>query len=368
MSAFIRRFSSIASSETNVATNWVKSGWEKPVGYWLAGSSAFVIGMVGVGGYTRLSGAGLSMTDWNFSGKWLPRTDIAWQDEFSKYKESPEYIRMHKDRMSLDEFKQIYFTEWFHRMLGRATGLFFTVPLAGFAALGVIKKPLGFRLSALAGLGLTQGFVGWWMVRSGLKKELLETGKPPRVSSYRMCFHWLMALSLYAGTLWCSWSLLLPTLAIPHASKILLRRALLPITGFTGLTLASGPFVAGIDAGRAYNTWPKMIDRWIPESYSLKSVASTFEDTGTVQFNHRILAYSTVASAFGYYWVAKNIVSQYGGPLLYATRALPLVAFSQMCLGITTLLFYVPIELGVLHQLGGLATFTSLLLVRFLTK
>ena len=347
----------------------VKSNWEKPVGLWLCASAGLLSGMVLVGGYTRLTGSGLSMTSWTFTGNSLPRGQ-QWLDEFEKYKLFPEYIRMHHGRMSLDEFKEIYFVEWFHRMLGRATGIFFVLPFAGLLAAGIVKRPLALRISGLAGLGLCQAFIGWWMVKSGLKQELLQDSGRPRVSSYRMCFHWLMALTLYGSTLWLSWALLLKRTSLPVAVLSKVRRAALPATGCAAATLVSGPFVAGNDAGRAYNSWPKMGDVWVPPEVSMmvSEPKRIFEDTAVVQFNHRMLAYSTVLSSIGFGLAAHALVPKGSGLLSIACKAVPALALMQMCLGITTLLMYVPTGLGVAHQGGGLAVFTGLLLVRFLTS
>ena len=349
------------------ASELVTPGWERPVGYWLAGSAGMLTGMVMIGGYTRLTGSGLSMTDWSLAGRSLPRGS-GWEQEFEEYKKYPEYLKLHAGRMSLSEFKGIYFVEWFHRMFGRATGFVFLTPLAGFIYMGALRRPLLHRLCALGSMGLAQGLIGWWMVKSGLNPALLDEDRPPRVSSVRMAFHWLMALGLYGGTMWMSWSLLLarPKVSVSILNKI---RSASTVPAICALaTLSSGPFVAGIDAGRTYNTWPKMLDRWIPEEVSEigKNPKKIITDTAVVQFVHRCLAYSTVLSAGIFGVFSSRLVKQ--GLLGAAVRLVPALAIGQMCLGITTLLMYVPTELGVAHQAGGLAVFTSLLLVRFLTR
>ena len=341
-----------------------------------------VTSMIFIGGYTRLSGSGLSMTTWNLAGRSLPKGED-WLKEFEQYKQFPEYKKMYDGRMTIDEFKRIYFVEWFHRMLGRATGAVFLLPLSGFLVAGALRKPLLYRLGALGSLGLTQGLIGWWMVRSGLNPELLDASKPPRVSSYRMCFHWLMALGLYGGCSWLAMSLLLkrPT-AMPRGVLERIRKASLFPLSFAAVTLTSGPFVAGNDAGRAFNSWPKMGDVWVPEEVkdfgrqvisgveignsSDAAYRRIFEDTAIVQFTHRCLAYGTVLSSLGFGWFSSRLVPR-GSILSMAVRAVPLVAIAQMTLGITTLLMYVPLELGLAHQAGGLAVFSSLLLVRYLT-
>ena len=335
-------------------------------------------GMILVGGYTRLSGSGLSMTSWKFQGTWLPPNREAWEREFERYKQFPEYQRLYAGRMTLDEFKQIFFVEWFHRMLGRFTGLYAAVPFAAFAATGIMQKRLTRHLGGVLALGAMQGFVGWWMVRSGLDPKRMKENERPRVSAYRMAFHWTMALAIFAGTLTPALWLLAPARAVALAPQAVgalksIRRAMIPVSIATGLTLLSGPFVAGNDAGRAYNNWPKMGYDWVPPEVvefwrsPREKISSLFEDTAVIQFHHRMLAYTTVATAVGFGLRTRALFPLAGlSPLL--AYSLPAIALAQMTLGITTLLMYVPTSLGVAHQGGGLATFTTLLLLRHITK
>ena len=356
----------------------VRAGWERLVGSWLAGASGLVGGMILVGGYTRLSGSGLSMTSWKFHGKWLPSSKDDWEKEFERYKQYPEYQRMYAGSMQLSEFKEIFFVEWFHRMLGRFTGLYAAVPFVGFVLTKVIQKRLALHLTGVLCMGAMQGFVGWWMVRSGLDPKLLQGNKRPRVSPYRMAFHWTMALAIFAGTLTPALWLLAPSRALivsPQAIGALqgIRRAMIPVSVAAGLTLLSGPFVAGNDAGRAFNNWPKMGYDWVPPevvSFWVSPVANfnqLFEETAVIQFHHRLLAYTTAATAVGFCLKTRALFPLAGfSPIL--AYSLPAIALAQMTLGITTLLLYVPTSLGVAHQGGGLATFTTLLLLRHLTK
>ena len=173
---------------TNSATAAaVKPKSLKPVAYWLIGCSGMVFTMVVLGGATRLTRSGLSIVEWKPQGSWLPSTTEEWEEEFEKYKQYPEYKRMNKG-MALDEFKFIYFMEWFHRMWGRAIGVAFAVPLAIFAARGMIPRPLWGRLGLAFGLGGLQGGVGWWMVKSGLEEPQTDYSVP-RVSPYRLTAH-----------------------------------------------------------------------------------------------------------------------------------------------------------------------------------
>jgi len=348
------------------------------VGYWLAGTSSLLVSMIAIGGYTRLTGSGLSMTDWRIQGRSLPRTEEAWIKEFEEYKLYPEYQRLHSGNMELEEFKQIYFVEWFHRMWGRTVGGLFAVPLAYFLAKRVLRPPLALRLVGLLGLGFSQAFVGWWMVRSGLEAPEKHTPtqgakQRPRVSPYRLASHWTAALTLYCGCVWNSLSLLRQSpKAVHHSAEAIaaacrLRRFALPVAMLVGLTLLSGPFVAGNDAGHAYNTWPKMLDDWVPPEWvsaASKPIArwrAFFEDTAVVQFDHRCLAYTSVLSTLGLYVYSTMLPV---APAVASTvRLLPFAVGAQMCLGIATLMLYVPTELGVAHQAGGVAVLTTLLLV-----
>lgn len=357
----------------------VKPGWERIVGSWLVGATGLLGGMILVGGYTRLSGSGLSMTSWKFQGKWLPRGQSEWEKEFERYKEFPEYQRMYSGRMTLDEFKEIFFVEWFHRMLGRFTGLYAAVPFVGLAAAGIIKKRLGMHLGGVIALGGFQGLVGWWMVRSGLDPNLLLDNKRPRVSAYRMAFHWLTALAIFAGTLTPALWLLAPgrtaATMTPQMIQALtkIRKAMIPVSAAAGLTLASGPFVAGNDAGLAYNNWPKMNYDWVPQqvvdfwAHPVEKYKDLFQDTAVVQFHHRMLAYTTVATAVGF-GIQSRLLLPLAGLSPALSFALPGIALAQMTLGIMTLMMYVPTSLGVLHQGGGLATFATLIVLRHLTR
>lgn len=367
------------SASSAVQGALVTPGWEKAVGLWLVGTCGMLYSMIAIGGYTRLSGSGLSMTDWRIEGRSLPRSDEAWRQEFDEYKRYPEYQRLHAGSMELDEFKRIYFVEWFHRMWGRGAGVLFAVPLIGFAARGALRARLGLRLTSLFALGISQAFVGWWMVRSGMdppEKHTPTLGEKqrPRVSPYRLASHWTAALTIYAGVVWNAMSLLRPSPSALHgcanavAAASRLRSLAIPVTACVALTLISGPFVAGNDAGRAYNTWPKMLDDWVPPewieavSHPVAKWRAFFEDTAVVQFGHRTLAYASVAGSLGI-WAYSSQLPALSPAAAAAVRLLPMAVGAQMCLGIATLMLYVPIELGVAHQAGGVAVLTTLLFV-----
>mmetsp|Transcript_12973 Transcript_12973/g.21291 ORF Transcript_12973/g.21291 Transcript_12973/m.21291 type:complete len:442 (-) Transcript_12973:346-1671(-) len=343
---------------------------DKAVGYWLLGTGALVGCMVSVGGLTRLTKSGLSMTDWKVQGSLPPQTQDEWEKEFERYKQFPEWQQ--RKSMTLDEFKYIFYWEWGHRALGRALGLAYCLPLALFAARGRLRPDLRPKLAALLGLGGTQGLVGWWMVRSGLEGVDPRQRKEIRVSPYRLAAHLGMAFTTGTLLLWTG----LEALAAPGAAAAAARQLLeagppealrgvrrvrslglaaLPLIFATAL---SGAFVAGNDAGCAYNTWPKMDEEWVPsEILDMKPLwRNFFENTATVQFDHRMLAYSTTA-AIGLTYAAARRGPVWGALPADARRSLAGLAGMvgvQASLGVATLLSHVPIELAATHQAGSL--------------
>ncbi|CAD7938038.1 unnamed protein product [Amoebophrya sp. A25] len=359
------------------------------VGAWLLGTAGMLFGMIVIGGYTRLSGSGLSMTKWEFQGTLLPANEELWQQEFTAYKETPEYKKLHAGTMDLDGFKRIYFVEWFHRMWGRGLGLVFGLPLLYLGAYRRALTPmLGARLGGLLVLGASQAFIGWWMVRSGFvdPKEHMphSDNKVPRVSAYRLATHLAAALTIYGGVLYTGLRVLqtpsllagkpsagsggLDTVAKAFSRHAALRKLALMQAAIVSTTIISGAFVAGNDAGLDYNTWPKMLDDWVPDKVTsgyAKAVSDPrilFEDTACVQFNHRMLAYFSAGSALALSVTARKwraLVSPQA--LFWAGYALPVAVFGQIGLGITTLLHCVPAHLGVLHQAGGVTVLSALL-------
>jgi len=333
----------------------------KQVSAWLGFSAAWVASMVVLGGVTRLTRSGLSMTDWKFTGEKPPQSQADWDAEFAKYQMSPEFQKVNS-RMTLDEFKFIYWMEYTHRMWGRILGLVFAVPAAYFVARGVVTRRLGTRLGLLFLMGGTQGLVGWWMVKSGLQAPTKEYDTP-RVSPYRLAAHLASAFSIYAVLLWSALSLAAPVPQLAAAAPAVqaaaarLRGAAVPLSCLIAITAASGAFVAGLDAGHAYNTFPLMGGRIVPEEYwAIPGWRNAFENTAAVQFHHRVLALTTLA-AVGATWVAHR-----GAPLPPSTHrwlgALAAVTAGQVALGVTTLLTYVPVSLGAAHQANALALFS----------
>ncbi|BBN09835.1 heme a synthase [Marchantia polymorpha subsp. ruderalis] len=355
---------SVGSSKEAGALVVAGDAAQRRVALWLFGCSGWVFSMVVLGGVTRLTRSGLSMTDWKFAGGLPPITREEWEVEFAKYQASPEYRRINKG-MSLEQFKFIYWMEYAHRMWGRALGLVFAGPFAYFIAKGYITRPLGLRLSALMAMGAGQGFVGWWMVKSGLEEPETEYAQP-RVSPYRLAAHLTSAFVIYSGLFWTALSVAMPE--PPSAvNKLMLdasrriRALALPVAGLVGLTAVSGAFVAGNDAGHAYNTFPKMGDTWIPEGIFEMSpfIRNFFENTATVQMDHRILAVTTLTSIGGLWLAARHLpLNPAVKIILDATLGM---AVLQVSLGVSTLLMYVPVSLGSAHQAGALTLFTVVL-------
>ena len=256
---------------------------------WILGCGGMVFGMVVVGGTTRLTRSGLSMTDWRPQGRLPPMNTAEWEVEFEKYRDFPEFKRLNMS-MTLDEFKSIYYWEWGHRMWGRAIGVCFAAPMVYFAARRQIPRHLYGRLGILFGMGGMQGAIGWWMVKSGLDHEHIFGIKrsehdTPRVSPYRLTTHLSMAFATYGLLLWTGLDLLRRSadarggaaveqtaaaeaklLANPELARALrrLRGTSKVATVALGVTILSGAFVAGNDAGRAYNDFPLMAGRWVP--------------------------------------------------------------------------------------------------------
>lgn len=343
---------------------------QKMVGIWLFGSAAWVFSMVVLGGITRLTRSGLSMTDWKFTGSLPPITDEDWLLEFEKYKQSPEYMRVNKG-MNIEEFKFIYWMEYAHRMWGRALGIMFALPFSYFLRKGFITVRLGLRLSALFALGAGQGLIGWWMVKSGLEEPASEYVQP-KVSPYRLAAHLTSAFVIYCGLFWTALTVVMPeppgeSLTWVHgASKV--KRLALPVSFIVGITAISGAFVAGNDAGHAYNTFPKMGDSWVPDDiFSMRPlVRNFFENTSTVQLDHRILATATLISICGLWWKSRKLdIHPAVRSLIGSTMGM---AALQVTLGISTLLSYVPVSLGTAHQAGALTLLTLVILLNHIVR
>ena len=320
-----------------------------PVRVWLFAVAALVFALVSVGGATRLTGSGLSITEWQpIMGAVPPLSDAAWHEAFEKYRQIPQYQHINRG-MSLQAFKRIFWWEWTHRFLARLVGVVFLVPFLLFLATGHISRALLPRLAGLLALGGLQGAIGWYMVRSGLADRT-------DVSQYRLALHLSLALLIFAGLLWTALSLGARRLNA-GALRPAQRRTAALLVGLIFLQLVAGAFVAGLKAGAGYNTWPLMDGQLVPDGLGamLPWWANLFENATTVQFNHRMLAYMLLAVVL---WQALSLLARTPNSLV-RTSALALLAavVSQAALGIWTLLAQVPLSLGLAHQAGAVVVF-----------
>ncbi len=334
---------------------------------WLLAMAALVLAMVVLGGVTRLTQSGLSMVEWQpIMGVLPPLSEAAWQEAFAKYREFPEYQQINRG-MALAEFKTIFWFEYAHRVLGRAVGVVFILPFLWFLVRRRIPAGLTPKLFVMLALGGLQGVLGWYMVQSGLVDR-------PDVSAYRLTAHLGLAVVIYGYILWTALGLLLPRPTdTTHASHAAAppralsappgwyRIGLFGVLGLVFVTLLSGGFVAGNDAGLAYNTFPLMNGAIIPpDLFELEPLwRNFFEHLPLVQLDHRLLAMLTVAAVL-VLWLA-SWWAPASGRLRTATHILAVLAIAQLGLGIATLLTYVPVPLGAAHQIGAMATLTAAL-------
>lgn len=379
-----------ADATTNIRTSSNK------VAYWLIGTSGLVFGIVILGGLTRLTESGLSITEWKpVTGSLPPLSQEEWEEEFRKYKSSPEFQQLNS-HINLDEFKFIFFMEWIHRLWGRAIGLVFVVPAIYFAARKRTSPHVNKRLFYLCSLLGLQGFVGWWMVKSGLdQKQLDERKSKPTVSQYRLTTHLGTAFILYLGMLWTGLDILKENKWLKTPEKCIelfkkldsnklgpLRKMSIFLLGLSFITAMSGGMVAGLDAGLIYNTWPKMGENWFPSKRELMDPhfarredqkdlwwRNLLENPTTVQLVHRTfatLAFCSVLYVHMYAIKKKPFIPKNAQRTLHALMG---VVTLQAFLGITTLLFTVPIHLASTHQAGALALVTvSLMFMNQLRK
>lgn len=325
----------------------------KPIAFWLYISAFSVFLMAIIGAITRLTESGLSIVEWNpITGTIPPLGAESWQREFDLYRESPQYLQVNRG-MTLDEFKNIYFWEWLHRLWGRMIGLIYFIPLVYFWAKKEIPKDAKKPLLIILALGFLQGLMGWLMVKSGLVDR-------PSVSHYRLAAHLGLAFVIYAALLRMAFSFSIPPR--PEAKKILpLRPFLLFLICLFALTMIFGAFVAGLRAGWVYNTFPMMGDRlWPSEMFDLSPLwLNFFENHATVQFIHRLLGVATFVAV-----TAFALIGIRRAPLLKpAFEGLIIMASVQAVLGIVTLITKVQIAFATLHQAGAMILLFLLMLM-----
>jgi cytochrome c oxidase assembly protein subunit 15 len=318
----------------------------RAVAAWLYLCCVLVFAMVVVGGITRLTHSGLSIVEWQpLVGAVPPTSDAQWEELFAKYRESPEF-RVKNFDMTLAGFKEIFWWEYAHRLLGRIIGVVFLLPFLYFLARRAMDWRLALKLLGVFALGALQAFVGWYMVKSGLVDD-------PRVSPIRLAAHLELAFVIYGALLYLALGVT-PKVAADELFALPRLVALLVL-----VMVLSGALVAGIHAGLAYNTFPMMNGRWAPpDLFVMEPWWRNFAyNVGTVQFVHRALALIVALAAFDVWWrilradVTSDATRRWGHRLLVAVVL-------QIGIGITTLLLHVPIMLAALHQAGALLVFT----------
>jgi heme a synthase len=327
---------------------------------WLGLIALLIVAMILVGGATRLTDSGLSITEWKpVTGVIPPLTDSAWQEAFDAYRKIPEYLEL-KRGMSLDQFKTIYWWEWGHRFLGRLIGAAFLLPFLAFWIAGYIPRALLPRLLGLFVLGGLQGAVGWYMVKSGLVTRV-------DVSQYRLAAHLGIAVAILGYTLWLIFDLGRERSRVMRSGSRAAAWIAGAVLALIYLQILAGGLVAGLDAGFGYNTWPLINGAFVPSGLAEAQpwVLNLFENPLTVQFDHRMLGYTVVlATILQASWLALRRAAP---ELVTSAFILMCLALLQATLGVWTLLLAVPIELGLAHQAGAILLFAAALYHLWLT-
>lgn len=327
---------------------------------WLFSGCLLIFMMVVVGGITRLTGSGLSITKWNVvTGTIPPLNETQWQKEFDHYKESPQYLKINA-HFDLHDFKGIYWWEYLHRLLGRLIGVVFLIPFLYFYFTKKFDRTLLIKSLFLFFLGGLQGFIGWYMVKSGLVDI-------PSVSHLRLALHLVTAFITFGFTFWFALDLI-------HTGKINMSSGrkrififVIIILGLTILQIIYGAFVAGLKAGYIYNTWPMMQGQWIADSFYFglekNGWQSLINDLSGVQVIHRFLAIVVSLTVVILYLLGRKkwMTNELNYSQWMAVKMVTLFLTIQFLIGIFTLLYGVPILLGVLHQMGAFFLFASML-------
>jgi cytochrome c oxidase assembly protein subunit 15 len=311
---------------------------------WLWFVAALVFVMVTVGGATRLTDSGLSITEWKpIMGAIPPLSEADWLIAFEKYRQIPEYQLVNKG-MALEDFKFIFWWEWGHRFLGRVIGIAFALPLAVFWLAGKLRSGLAPKLLGVLALGGLQGGIGWYMVSSGLSERV-------DVSQYRLALHLSVAFVIFGVLVWFALDERRARLGGAHGLVTGFVRAFAPVLlVLIFLQIVLGAFVAGLKAGLVYNTWPSMNGQFVPSDYWIEGhgLMSWFESHAAAQFNHRMLAYAVLLA------ILVQVIAIARGGVTWSPKSsgLMLLAITlvQAVIGIATLLLHVPLWLGLLHQ------------------
>src|SRR5262245_42754112 len=319
----------------------------RAVRLWLLAAAAMIFLTLVVGGATRLTESGLSIVEWKpITGVLPPLSETAWQAEFAKYQTIPQYQELNRG-MNLDAFKVIYWWEWSHRVMARLTGVVFLLPFLFFLWQGAIPANLRTRLWVIFATGAALGAVGWWMVSSGLTQGV-------SVSQYRLAFHLTLASAIYTAILWTAQQLTSQARSdVPHRVRVGTMSILLLLL----LLIYLGSLVAGLYAGLIYNTWPKIDGAIVPASEQLwflqPAWRNLFENTLTVQFNHRMVAYAV--------WILAVLHAFDARRMPHARRSAAVLAAGvtlQAALGVITLLYQAPLGLALAHQVLAILVLT----------
>lgn len=326
---------------------------------WLLVGCSMIYLMVVIGGLTRLTHSGLSITDWSFMGSVPPLNEQMWQDRFHKYQESPEFEKINYT-MTMDQFKPIFLWEYIHRMIGRTMMYVFLIGFIYFLVRKKIRKDMWKWFAGLFALGIMQAVIGWWMVYSGLQKQ-------PAVSHYRLATHLMSAFSLFAFTFWFALKVSHEEIHDANSNGNKLKGPVILFFVVLILQIIFGAFTAGyvegndahIRPGHIFNTWPKMGNEWVAEQVTMKEgfLANLLENPSGIQFTHRMLALALVLALINV-WVRSNKLQlnmrQQNGVsfLIYGVTV-------QFALGVLTLIYQVPVVMGALHQTGAFFLFAA---------
>ena len=346
-----------------------KRGARGAIRIWLMMMFALVMAMIVVGGLTRLTDSGLSITEWDpISGAIPPMSAEAWDAEFAKYQTTQEYQLQNKG-MTMAEFKVIFWWEWGHRQLGRAIGVVWAVGFFGFLAARQIPTGWTGRLFLLGVLGGLQGAIGWWMVHSGLNETAVELGRTD-VASYRLATHLGLAFVILGFLAWFTFQMGRSEVDLMQSRRDGNRKLFGMSTGlmhFAFLQIILGALVAGIDAGRAFPTWPLMGDGFLPpEPFTLTPWwRNFFEDAGLVQFIHRMSGYLLMIYAIVVWNRARKSAN---GKTRFAFNAVLAMMVLQMAIGIVTVLQQAHLHIAITHQIGAVVLWVLILRARYLSR
>lgn len=337
----------------------IKQNQDKALIFWLLTGCALIYVMVVVGGLTRLTHSGLSITDWSFMGSVPPVNEEMWQERFAKYQQSPEFQKINSS-MTLEQFKPIFLWEYIHRMIGRTLMYVFAAGFIYFLIKKKIRKEMWPGLVLLFFMGAMQAVIGWWMVYSGLRDK-------PAVSHYRLATHLMSALTLFAFTFWFTLKLIYPKSELKESEGKKLRNPMLLFFIVLVIQIIYGAFTAGyvegndahVRPGHIFNTWPKMGDAWVAEQVTMKDsmFQNLMENASGIQFMHRSIAFVVVLLLL-VIWYRSNKLNlnqaQNKGVtfLIYGVTV-------QFLLGVFTLLYNVPVVMGALHQTGAFFLFAT---------